>query len=398
MKTEISRDFILFTLALITGFFLRIFISTLGHNYDLESYQIVSELVLQGKNVYANTERYNYGPIWFFILGIIKSIQIHLGFSNIQSLHLLVTSFLSFIDLLIAILLANQFGVLTGLVFYLSPVSILITGYHSQFDNFAILIAFLSWIILQNKHIKDSNKKILLSAFLMGISLIIKHVLIFFPIWILFFKKIGDFKQKLIFVVISYSLFIFSFLPFISVPGALNGIQKNVLGYSSFYGNGFFPLLANFIVPFKFLDNFLAFIPIFSGFKFIFFVAMIGTGVVIAKFQDKYLFYYYLIALLVWTPSVADQYLVIPVLSCAIFRKNILSWMYLFIASLLLFGSGNNLGALTQFSGLYNWLVQNGFYYYNAQVWLFIFLGLTIFKFYQLTLTESKRSLESFSN
>jgi hypothetical protein len=176
MKAQISRNFVFLTLALVIGFLLRIFISTLGHNYDLESYQIVSELVLQGKNVYANTERYNYGPIWFLILGIIKSIQINLGFSNIQSLHLLITVFLSFIDLLIALLLVNYFGVITSLVFYLSPISVLITGYHSQFDNFAILIAFLSWIILQSTYIKNSNKRILLSAFLMGISLIISRV------------------------------------------------------------------------------------------------------------------------------------------------------------------------------------------------------------------------------
>jgi len=212
-----------------------------------------------------------------------------------------------------------------------------------------------------------------------------KHVLIFFPIWILFLEKIANLKQRLIFALISYSLFILSFLPFAFVPGALDGIKKNVLGYSSFYGNGFFPLFTNLIIPFKFLDSLLAFIPIFSGFKFIFFVAMIATGIIISKFKDKYLFHYYLIALLVWTPAVADQYLVIPVLSCAIFRKNILSWMYLFVASLLLFGSPNNLGSLTEFSSFNKWILQNGFYYFNAQVWLFILLGLTILRFYKFS-------------
>src|SRR5258708_36698521 len=86
-----------FTILLLSGIALRVYIATFGHNSDLESYEIVADLVARGKSVYANTTRYNYGPIWFCFLWGLKSIQIGLGWTGAESFHIVTASFLSLV-------------------------------------------------------------------------------------------------------------------------------------------------------------------------------------------------------------------------------------------------------------------------------------------------------------
>jgi hypothetical protein len=53
---------------IVIGLAARFFFTTFGHNYDLDSDTIVAEIVDQGGNVYADTPRYNYAPVWFNVL------------------------------------------------------------------------------------------------------------------------------------------------------------------------------------------------------------------------------------------------------------------------------------------------------------------------------------------
>ena len=53
-----------FLVVVVLGVALRLWMATLGHNWDLASYQTVAQIVDAGGNVYAETERYNYGPLW----------------------------------------------------------------------------------------------------------------------------------------------------------------------------------------------------------------------------------------------------------------------------------------------------------------------------------------------
>lgn len=50
--------------AMVFSVLAKIGLASVGHNWDLESYALVSNLVQHGLSVYANTDRYNYGPIW----------------------------------------------------------------------------------------------------------------------------------------------------------------------------------------------------------------------------------------------------------------------------------------------------------------------------------------------
>ena len=66
------RGLQIFCLAAVFSVLLRLVVSCFGNNFDYESYKIVALLMEQDKIVYSNTERYNYGPIWFYILYGIK--------------------------------------------------------------------------------------------------------------------------------------------------------------------------------------------------------------------------------------------------------------------------------------------------------------------------------------
>lgn len=193
------------------GFVLRIILSRLGHNYYLESYWIVGEIVVRGGNVYAETHRYNYGPIWFYILGLVYWITDILG-RGFGFFGLLIAVLLSVVDVGIFYILYKKFGLITASIFFLNPVSIIITGYHRQFDNLAILIALYAIYLLD---LGDYNfRKVLFIAFLIGLSITVKHVFFMLPVWLFFAHAIKDLKVKLMILVIPLTVFFVSFVPF----------------------------------------------------------------------------------------------------------------------------------------------------------------------------------------
>ncbi|MGH8022334.1 MAG: hypothetical protein ACRED1_02045, partial [Limisphaerales bacterium] len=53
---------------LAAGIAARMFVASLGHDYDFESWQLIAGLMDHGQNVYAQTQRYNFAPAWFLIL------------------------------------------------------------------------------------------------------------------------------------------------------------------------------------------------------------------------------------------------------------------------------------------------------------------------------------------
>ena len=70
--------------------------------------------------------------------------------------------------------------------FLLSPLGMHISGFHNQFDNFAILTALFSICFLKGHEKKWSIGQAWITAILLGISLTIKHIFLFFPIWLFF--------------------------------------------------------------------------------------------------------------------------------------------------------------------------------------------------------------------
>ena len=148
----------LFFVVVIAGIALRLLVATCGHNYDMDSSRIAADIVDRGGNVYAGTERYNYGPIWFHILHALNLLAGH----NETAFRYLVTGFLSLVDVGIFSILWRKFGKLAASLFFLNPVSVIITGYDCQFDNCAILLGLLAALLVGDEFDKPiSGRKFL---------------------------------------------------------------------------------------------------------------------------------------------------------------------------------------------------------------------------------------------
>lgn len=304
-----KKIFLIFVV-LILGVSLRFFFSSLGHNYDMESYKIVGEIVDSGQNVYAATHRYNYGPVWFWILGFLHEDNI-----SIQELHFRVTFILTLFDIFLSIILYKVFGFLSFLIFFLNPISIFISGFHGQFDNFAILVGFISVLLFHKYKISNKLNYFYFSTVFLGISLAIKHVLFLFPLWVFFWEK--NRKTKLLSLFIPFFIFLLFFIPYVNEI-SFKGILDNVLLYRSFNNAPFF----NFILP-----EFIKHIFISPFFFFLFILTFLGLLIAKNSFNAIEKFLIYLIVVVIFSSAITNQYLVIPLLFISVY-PNIIFYLF----------------------------------------------------------------------
>ena len=281
----------------------RFIVAARGHNWDFESYQIVGEIVTNGGNVYRDTSRYNYGPPWFLILGALHRLTVGAGFGLLAYRYAIV-AFLTIVDIGIAGLLLARYGRIAAVVFFLNPVSIIITGYQSQFDNVAVLIGLIAvGLLVPRQDSPGITKKEAYGLALLGISLMVKHLLLLFPLWIALRKP--DIRSRLIVASLPVGIFIVSFAPFWS--SASQGIVDHVLKYQS-YDNA--PLLR------LLLGSDVARSPALLTFG----VFVIAAGFLMAalriRIDDALLVYIILIVAV--APAIANQYAAIPMASISV--------------------------------------------------------------------------------
>lgn len=235
------------TPVLLAGLAARFWFGTLGHNYDFDSFRIVADILAQGKSVYANTDRYNYGPVWFNVIHLLD----WLAGRDVDIFHRLLIGLLSAVDAGIFLVLWRKFGRLAATLFFLNPVSIMITGFHNQFDNVPILLGLCAILLFGDEFEKPLGRRQFWGLLVLGISLMTKHLLFAFPFW-LAVKQRGR-LQKFLILAVPSAMFLAGFLPYWSAGHA--GILQNVFeyrsapgmaGYSRFFYNLFVPEILKF--------------------------------------------------------------------------------------------------------------------------------------------------------
>ncbi len=127
---------------LLAGALARPWVATRGHNFDFESWLIAADIFSHGGNIYAETSRYIYGPVWFLLLGILWPIA-RLFPDSALAFRYILPCFLTLADIGIFFVLRRKFGPIAAVLFFLNPISIVISGYQVQVDNIAILLG--SW-------------------------------------------------------------------------------------------------------------------------------------------------------------------------------------------------------------------------------------------------------------
>ena len=312
------------SLIILNGTIIRLFLAyTCYGNFDMHSFEIVANIFTKGGNVYAETGRYNYSPIWFIILGFLKQIQIAFP---VLAFHFVQKAFMCGIDLLILLFLiliskTKKISIInTTLLFYLNPVSFLLTGYHGQFESLAILMILIGafgYFRLENNPILRSSILWIFST----LGMVVKHN-IFYEMIVCSKFAAKTCKLRFLLLVVSGLIFLSLFIPYLS--DGSRGIAKNVFFYSSIkesYG-----------------------INTFSCSKELKYLFVLGLFIYPFFLKDKDIIKQCLLCalfFLVFTTGISIQYFILPVAFGALYpSKGFL--LYSLITSLFILGSANN--------------------------------------------------------
>ena len=315
---------------------MRFWMMTFGNNFDFESYQIVAEIRTGGSNVYANTERYNYGPPWFLILGWLWNVATltprPVGIFRVEIVALLTAA-----DLALAWILYRRHGVAAGIIMLLAPIGIIISGYHNQFDNVAIVVGIVAVLIMRDQRRGPMGLNEWAGLGLLALSLSLKHVLIVFPLWLAIRQE--SWWRRSVYLVLPLLLFAASFGPWLS-GGGWTGIVDNVFGYRS---SGTAPLLSA-VLQGSIADE--ALLTLAS----VIIVAALGVGAWLTRrIPISEALFAYLLIVVVFAPGMANQYFAIPLAAIAAYPNAILI-IWIAVASLYLLGdeSGLHLSTVTE--------------------------------------------------
>ncbi len=312
-------------LIILLGMTIRIFLAfNPRFNHDITSYDIVSDIVTGGGNVYAETDRYNYSPIWFLILGLLKQIQ---GIP----FHGLVRSVVSLVDLatvavLVSLARVRKLSPLKTIsLFFLNPVSFMVSGYHGQFDNLSVLVLLVG--ILISLKVPERSSRRFWGWFFATAALIIKHI-IFYETTILVLATIRRRWVQFLALALSVALFLASFLPYLNSPEALDGIIHNVFLYSA---DQRFPYGLRLFLNVNYT-------PLFIGALFLFPFALRNPNL-LKRCLFGVLFF------LTFTPGYGIQYYVLPIALGALAPSDGF-WLYTISGTLFMLGSYLNVNLL----------------------------------------------------
>jgi hypothetical protein len=290
---------------------------------DMDRYRVQAQLVLAGKNVYAEYEFYNYGPVWMYIVAGLYSL------SSVIFRHSL-AMLLGLGAVGTAWGIRRLYGHNAAVAFLLSPLCWLATGWFSMFDVLALGIAVWGFILfLGDKDRLDDipRSRVFRLALILGASLILKHILIFYCLWLAFSCR--DWWRRLVILFIPTGLFLFSFIPYLH--SGYRGVYDHVFQYSGMYN-----------VPW---------VQVFTGakglhtikghsavardsFKWLFYFVLLGAGWLARRIPVRSSLLIYTVLFIAASPTLHIYYTFIPLLFLIHSRK---LWHVLFTASLLLF-------------------------------------------------------------
>lgn len=322
-------------LIILLGTAARFWASEREYNYDFDSYLIVANIMTEGGNVYAEIERYNYGPTW---MNIVSTLYL-LAKKDALVFRKLLVAFLTLVDIGIFLLLRKKYGEFTGSLFFLSPISVLISGHHNQFDNLAILLGLLSVSLISDNFNAPLNKWKYAGLATLGFSLITKHLFFIFPLWLAVKQK--GFPQKMLILLIPTAIFLVSFAPYAGTGGY--EIIRNVFLYKSYANEPFY----NLFVP--------GFFQYFFTSQTVWLLFLTFFGFYFRNYDGTASLLLYTCILVATSPAITNQYLsiVTPFLAAT---PGLLAIIYTVIGTLHLF---------TDVDGLHLWsssIQRNDFY------------------------------------
>ena len=303
-----------------------LFLTALRENYDLASFRIVVEILERGGDLYRETARYNYSPLWAYVL---RGLHAGAGLTGL-SFSRMVSLFLLAVDGLSALVLfricrdrgaSAARGLFVALLFFANPVSILASSYLAAFDNVALLFLLLAVRFASRE--PPRNEGIVAS---LSLSLLVKHATLFHPLLLL--RRPAAPRLPAAAALLPYWVFFASFLPF---WGSRDAVWRNVFLYRSLsepYGTE----------PLRFLRG----APAWSQ-TALFIGAALAAAVLLRRVDFARGSLLLFLVLLIFSPGIVPYYFVWPIALGALF-PGLGYLVYTVMVSLFLIHSPDALG------------------------------------------------------
>jgi hypothetical protein len=232
--------------------------------WDTDSYSIVVRALRRGDVVYEATDRYNYSPVWWHVLGAADHAARAAGVPPLFAFR--VVAMLG--DALVALGLllhgrvtaTRRRGVTRAVIWWTNPVPLAVSAFGGQFDALALGLFLLA---LAGAARGRAQRETLVPALLVGAAIALKQVAVVFVGGFLGFSKGG--ARRLRDAVLAAAPFLLLVVPYwLAVPGP---VVRNVIRYASIHGLwGWYYLLA-------LLGGDLPFPPVFVSYA-----ALLGGG------------------------------------------------------------------------------------------------------------------------
>lgn len=176
-----------------------------GANYDIESFQLVGNALLNGEEVYTSAARgrHPYLPLQMYAVGAATYLNLHTAVPFILWIKLPAV----LADVLITLIvysavrrwLRNDTAALYGALLYaLNPIAVMVSAYHGQFDSVSVLLLLMAW------YTWFFGAQIKKSASFLGFAILNKSwPIVFFPVA---FIRLSNHRQRLIYTLLTFSI------------------------------------------------------------------------------------------------------------------------------------------------------------------------------------------------
>ena len=347
----------------------RVLIALRGSNADFKAWFENTKVLRNGGNLYSGNEAYGYGPVWMFILRVADLAQ-NIFSENRQVFRLVIILVLTTFDLMIAIFIAKKFSIAGGLMFFVNPISVIITGYHNQFDNLAVLVGIGAILVISEAEFGNQQKTLRFGLALIGLSLAVKQVLLFYPIWLFF--RAGTLRQRLTRATVPYVIYLACFTPWATSVESVKIIFEEVF----LERRGRSGIILSLLVE-NYSDYDTPYSPIVSLISFsLWIISVFAFGWIMRNRSIIHSLVVYLVVMLAFAPAYSQQQLILPLLAVFIYATTELKIFYV-VTLIFMVQNSDELGIEFFFPYVFR---LNGTIYAWLQVLLIVFSLRMVYK------------------
>ena len=209
-----------------------------GAGYDIESYRLVTDALLDGREVYTSVlGRHPYLPFQMYVMGAMAYLSQWTGLPYVVAVKLPAVA----ADVALTALIyravrdtgGRQWAAYAALLYALNPVSLLVTAYHGQFESVTLLLLVLSWWLWERRRATGS-------AGALGFAILNKT----WPVVILpvIFLRLRNWRGRIVYTLIALGipvLFVVAYLALFSAdPTPMLRRALTHRGVAGYWGPG----------------------------------------------------------------------------------------------------------------------------------------------------------------